>query len=348
MKLSIKKEGILLEKTHFGFENQGVLNPAVIQIGDVIHLFYRAVRVGNFSSIGYAQLSSPTEVKFRSEMPILFPQHEYESQGLEDPRICQIDGIFYLTYTAYNGSSSLGALATSTDLITFNKVGIIVPQITFQHFLKLAEVKGEINPKYKRFNDPLALSKLADENTLMWDKNVIFFPRKIHGKFYFIHRIWPDILLVVFEKFSDLTVGFWENYFLHLSDWIMMTSQHQHEVSYLGGGCPPIETDDGWLVIYHGVYDSVEGYVYTVCAALFDLENPLKEIARLPEPLFYPEEPWEKVGNVNNVCFPTGAIVQNDTLYIYYGAADERVACASLCLSSLLNEFKSTLNYVTD
>jgi predicted GH43/DUF377 family glycosyl hydrolase len=175
----------------------------------------------------------------------------------------------------------------------------------------------------------------------------LFFPRKINDKFCFIHRIRPDIQLVLVDELTDLTVEFWENYFLHLSDWIMMTSKYSHEVCYLGGGCPPIETPHGWLLIYHGVYDSVDGYVYTACAALFDLENPLIELARLPYPLFIPEEDWEKLGNVNNVCFPTGALVQNDTLFIYYGAADERVACTSLCLSALLNELKLNPSHVT-
>jgi predicted GH43/DUF377 family glycosyl hydrolase len=78
--------------------------------------------------------------------------------------------------------------------------------------------------------------------------------------------------------------------------------------------------------------------VYVACAALLDLNDPKKEIARLPYPLFKPEMDWELKGEVNNVCFPTGAVVMDDTLYIYYGAADERIACASVCLSSLLKE----------
>ena len=77
---------------------------------------------------------------------------------------------------------------------------------------------------------------------------------------------------------------------------------------------------------------------YTACAALLDLENPQKEIARLPYPLFKPELSWEIKGEVNNVCFPTGAIIQDDTLYIYYGAADTRIGCASVSLSELLSE----------
>lgn len=91
-------------------------------------------------------------------------------------------------------------------------------------------------------------------------------------------------------------------------------------------------------MIYHGVYDTVNGYVYNVCAALLDLENPEKEISQLPYPLFKPEEEWELKGEVNNVCFPTGTIVENDRLYIYYGAADERIAVASLNISKLLKE----------
>jgi predicted GH43/DUF377 family glycosyl hydrolase len=78
--------------------------------------------------------------------------------------------------------------------------------------------------------------------------------------------------------------------------------------------------------------------VYSACAALLDLEDPQKEIARLPYPLFKPDKPWELKGEVNNVCFPTGTALFDDTLYIYYGAADEHVACASLSMSTLLKE----------
>ena len=129
-----------------------------------------------------------------------------------------------------------------------------------------------------------------------------------------------------------------QNYFLHLSDFIFMSPQFPHEVNYIGGGCPPIETEKGWLLIYHGVHDTIKGFVYSACAALLDLENPQKEIARLPYPLFIPELEWEKRGEVNNVCFPTGTALFDDILYIYYGAADEQIATASVSLSALLNE----------
>jgi predicted GH43/DUF377 family glycosyl hydrolase len=118
----------------------------------------------------------------------------------------------------------------------------------------------------------------------------------------------------------------------------VLSPKHKHEVSYIGGGCPPIETEYGWLLIYHGVHDTIKGYVYSACAALLDLEDPRKEIARLPYALFKPEHEWELKGEVNNVCFPTGTVLIGDSLYIYYGAADEQIACASLSISALLNE----------
>ena len=97
-------------------------------------------------------------------------------------------------------------------------------------------------------------------------------------------------------------------------------------------------------MLYHGVHDTANGYVYTACAALLDLEDPRKEIARLSYPLFAPELPWELYGYVNNVVFPTGTSLFDGRLYIYYGAADKRIAAVSLDLEELITEllhFKS-------
>ena len=337
--IAVKKEGIILEKTDLNFENEGVLNPAVIQEDNFVHIFYRAVSTGNHSSIGYCMLYGPLKIQKRENKPVLIPEFDYEKHGVEDPRIVKIEGIYYLTYTAFDGVNALGCLATSTDLIHFDKKGILVPQITYDEFIALTETKYEVNDKYFRYNHHQGIFKKDGIKMLLWDKNLIFFPRKINNKFYFMHRIRPEIQIVVaVEKLEDLTIEFWRNYFKNFHDSILLSPKYDHEISYIGGGCPPIETALGWLIIYHGVKDSLEGYVYSACAALFDLENPQIEIARLPYPLFKPELYWELRGEVNNVCFPTGAAVFEDTLYIYYGAADERIACASMQLSALLNE----------
>lgn len=333
--IEVKKEGILLKKTDLEFENEGVLNPAVIQEGDCVHLFYRAVRKGNYSSIGYCKLEGPLTVKERHTRPILLPYFDYESHGIEDPRIVKIDELYYITFTAYDGINALGGLITSTDLVHFERQGLIVPQFTYEEFKLLVESKHPLNEKYIRYNSH---NLILDKKILIWDKNVIFFPRRINGKLYFLHRIRPDIQITAVNYLLDLTKEFWNNYFMHYDENIALISKYDHEVSYIGGGCPPIETEHGWLLIYHGVHDTTKGYIYSACAALLDLENPLKEIARLPYPLFKPEHEWEVHGEVNNVVFPTGTSLFGDTLYIYYGAADERIACTSVSLSALLKE----------
>lgn len=336
--ISVHKEGIILEKTQLGFENEGVSNPAVIRVGDDVHVFYRAVSKGNYSTIGYARLAGPLKVVERKESPLLFPQFEYESSGTEDPRITQIDDLYYLTYTGYDGLNAMGALATSKDLRHFEKHGLITPQLTYAEFRRMSGCKRRINEKYDRFNNRERFYDKPDKHLLLWDKNVIFFPRRINGKLYFLHRIKPDIQIAAVNELEDLTKQYWEHYFMHFESNIALVSKFKHEVSYIGGGCPPIETEHGWLVIYHGVHDTIKGYCYTACAALLKLDNPLVEIARLPYALFRPEEEWELKGEVNNVCFPTGAALFDDTLYIYYGAADERIACASMSLPELLTE----------
>lgn len=336
--VEIKKEGIVLDKTELGFEVKGVLNPAVIKHENAIHIFYRAVAKANYSSIGYCKMKSPLEVEERWEMPIIFPQHDYEVHGVEDPRIVKIDDTFYLSYCAFDGVNALGAYATSTDLKTWKKQGIMVAQMGFAEFKRLAEIKGKLNIRYYRYNQHENVTQFDGKKVLVWDKNVVFFPRRINQKIYFLHRVKPDISIVGVQNLDELTPHFWEQYYLRIDDGILMQPKYAHEISFMGGGCPPIETKEGWLLIYHGVYDAVTGYVYCACAALLDLENPEKEIARLPYPLFQPETDWEHKGEVNNVCFPTGTVQEGDTLYIYYGAADSRIACVSLQLPELLNE----------
>jgi beta-1,2-mannobiose phosphorylase / 1,2-beta-oligomannan phosphorylase len=334
--IDVTKHGIVLSKTELGFENAGVLNPAVFQEGDDVHMLYRAVRTGNYSTIGYCRLEGPLTIAMRMDIPILYPQSDNESQGVEDPRISKIDDVYYLTYTAYDGLNALGAYATSTVLPYFEKKGILTPQITYDAFRHLAESHGAINEKYLRYNGHPAHINNHKQVALLWIKNIVFFPRKIDEKFYFLQRIKPDIQIVSVYDLSELTAGFWDDYFLHLSQYIVLEPKYRHEVSYIGAGCPPIETALGWLVIYHGVHDTITGYKYVACAALLDLANPAKEIARLPYPLFTPEFEYEVTGEVNNVCFPTGTALFGDTLFIYYGAADEQIACASVRLSALL------------
>ena len=337
--IEIKREGILLSKTDNEFENEAVLNPAVIREGDNIHIFYRAVRNGNYSSIGYCRLDGPLTIVERWDKPFMVPEFDYESHGVEDPRIVKIDDMYYMTYTAYDGTNARGALATSKDLIHFEKQGIIVPRVSYAEFVFRVESVGVVNENYYRNYKFYYQEEDLDMKIQLWDKNIVFFPRRIKDKLVFLHRIRPGIQIVSVNSLTELTKEFWENYFLTLQDHIVIDPVYAHESDYIGSGCPPIETEHGWLLIYHGVQDTNQGLIYSACAAaLLDIDNPAKVIARLPYALFSPEQEWELKGDVNNVVFPTGTALFGDTLFIYYGAADSHIAVASLSLSALLKE----------
>ena len=335
--IQVKREGVVLEKTSLEFEDDGVLNPAVIAgRGKDVHMFYRAVRTGNYSTIGYCRLDGPLHVVYRQKTPIITPQYAYETHGIEDPRIVEIDHLYYLTYTGYDGVNALGALAISADLKHFHKKGIVTSHIPFKKFRELISHQRGLDRYYFANSERKNCSE--GKITYLWDKNLVFFPRKIHGQYYFMHRIKPDIQLTAIDHLDKLTPKFWEEYFKDFRDHIMMTGYYPHESFYIGPGAPPIETPYGWLNIYHGVECTGHSNVYSACASLLHLDNPANEIARLPYPLFKPETEYELTGVVNKVCFPTGTIVRDDVLYIYYGAADERIACASVSLSGLLKE----------
>src|ERR1035438_6021116 len=241
--IEVKKEGILLHKTDLEFENEGVLNPAAIQEGNTVHLFYRAVRNGNYSTIGYCKLDGPLTVADRWDKPLMVPEFDYESHGIEDPRIVKIDDLYYMTYTAYDGTSARGALATSENLRHFNKQGIIVPPITYAEFVFLAETAGKVNEKYYRNHKFYYQEADPDKKIMLWDKNVVFFPRRINGNLVFLHRIRPGIQIVSIKSINDITQNFWEDYFKNFQEHIVMNPVYEHEAAYIGGGCPPIETE---------------------------------------------------------------------------------------------------------
>jgi predicted GH43/DUF377 family glycosyl hydrolase len=334
--LKINDEGIILEKTDLEFENRAVLNPACIQVGDITHMFYRAVNQNNISSIGYCQLKDNKVIK-RLDKPVLFPETDYEKMGIEDPRITYLDGTYYLFYTAYDGKDALIAYATSRDLVHFVKQGLISPKISYDEAEDIFRGSG-IRERYSMFE--IFYKEKEGKNILLFEKDASLFPQKIGGKFALLHRILPGIQVIYFNDFSDLTDSYWRDYFKNLGDFIALDPLFWFESRNVGGGASPIETEDGWLIIYHAVEDTPLGKIYHAAAALLDLKNPLKVLGRLSEPLFSPKAPWEKSGVVGNVVFPTGVVVRDGRLYIYYGAADKLIAAKSLVLSELLGELK--------
>lgn len=336
--LKIKDEGIILQKTSLEFENKAVLNPACIQVGDITHMFYRAVNHSGVSSIGYCQLKDNKVVK-RLKEPVLFPEFDYEEKGVEDPRITYLEGIYYLFYTAYNGKNALVSYATSKDLVHFVKQGLISPKISYDEAEDIFRGSG-IKERYTMFE--MSYKEGGGKDILLFEKDASLFPQKINNKYALLHRILPGIQVIYFDNFSELTGDCWRNYLKNLGDFIVLDPLFWFENRNIGGGCPPIETEDGWLIIYHAVEDAPLGKIYHAAAALLDRKNPLKVLGRLTEPLFSPKTSWEKMGVTDNVVFPTGAIIKDKRLHIYYGAADKLIAAQSVNLSELLTELKNS------
>ncbi len=145
-----------------------------------------------------------------------------------------------------------------------------------------------------------------------------------------------------FESLAD-SENYWNGYVKHLNDYEVIRSTLPWERRKVGVGPPPIKTDLGWLVIYHGV--SIER-IYRTGAILLDLDNPSKVLARTKEPVLEPEMEFEKYGVVPNVVFPSGAIVEGvdehgfakktSQVNIYYGAADTCVGLAYTTIDELI------------
>ncbi|MCD6408011.1 pesticidal protein Cry7Aa [bacterium] len=325
MKRKIEVKRNLLYEPSLEWEEEGVFNPTAIAYEDGIHIIYRAIKCENYSRLGYLKVNGNSVEKF--DFPILTPTEDYEKQGVEDPRLTKIEDKFFLLYTAFDGKNARIAAAESENLLKFKKIGIVSPNITFLEALEISHSK-----RYQDFW--IQQIEERGENIIVWDKDGCLFPEKIDGKYAMLHRIEPDVQIVFFDDFFELKYKeFWEEYFMKIEEKIVLKPKYSWEMSKIGAGPSPIKTDYGWLLLYHGVD---KNRIYRAGVSLLELENPSKEISRLPFPLFEPSHRWEKEGNVANVVFPTGAILDGEILRIFYGCADMRIGIAEIELKDLL------------
>lgn len=169
------------------------------------------------------------------------------------------------------------------------------------------------------------------------NRNGVLFPRKIRGKYAMLHRpsdrghtpfgdifyaTSPDLIHWGAHRFVFGPRGGWQG-------------------TKVGPGPVPIETADGWLLIYHGVWTSCNGYLYYAGGALLDLDKPWKVRYRTKDYLLAPTEPYERMGDVPNVVFPSSAVLIGDTLRLYYGCADTCISLAECKLDDLIKFIKT-------
>lgn len=288
------------------WESQAVFNPATVRDGTIIHMLYRAVKGKNYSTIGYAELNPEGEILKRCAQPVIAPELEIERQGCEDPRIVHLDNQYYIFYTAFDGKNltknenTRVMLAATTDFQKYKKIGMVGPDVQ--------------------------------------DKDAMIFPESLDNKIYYLHRIHPNIQLAIFECMEELIhpgENYWQEHLKNLDKYTLLHPEFEWEALKVGAGPPPLQTDAGWLLIYHGVDKQ---RVYRAGAVLLDEKDPKKVIARLPYPILEPERKYERIGDVNMVVFPEGLVQIDDDLLIFYGAADKVVGLATCRLSELIEE----------
>lgn len=166
------------------------------------------------------------------------------------------------------------------------------------------------------------------------DKDAALFPRNFNGEYALIHR--PS---------TDQSANMWLSMSPDLRNWgghqVLLPARRGAwwDANKIGLGPPPIETERGWLVLYHGVRRHASGSLYRVGLALFDRDDPAVCLRRGQSWVFGPEAPYELTGDVDNVVFPCGITVcdDDDTLNIYYGAADSSVCLATASKKELLD-----------
>ena len=333
---------VLSPNTENSWESQAVFNPAAVRWGGTTYLLYRAVGEYQYyiSRLGLAAACDGADLQRVSDQPVFEPGADFERWAVEDPRLTPIEDRYYLTYTAISQRIlQNGGPVTHREVPLEASVGLAVSK-DLQHFDRLGTI---------------SLSRVDD-------KNAVLFPERINGRYALLHRpqrwcrhwfdhpLASEIKIPLPSAVEDLPQlpAIWLSYSDDLLNWsdhqlvIEPTHQHDHRI---GAGPPPIKTEAGWLLIYHHVEDKTSAgeereRAYTAKAALLDLNDPSQVIAQIPYDILAPQEWYEQEGDVANVIFPTGAYLEDDTLYLYYGAADKYCCLATASWSELLSELK--------
>lgn len=280
-------------KDHF-WESRMVFNAAAVYQDNRVHILYRAIGVDNISRLGYASSSDGYNIQERLPDPVFEPANENEKDGCEDPRLTPLDGSYVMTYTAVRS-------------LVKSEFQIGMTSISMDAFLN------------KRWN--------WDERWLPFkgvrDKDAVVFPRKVNGRYVMYHRIDPDICIAYSDdlrRWYDIKA-------------ILEPRRGMWDCLKVGAAGPPIEVNEGWLFIYHGVdFDKI----YRLGYMLVEKDNPELVVHRSEEPILEPVKDYERFGKVPNVVFSCGSILVDEKILIYYGAADTVICVATFDLSELI------------
>lgn len=310
----VERNPVIIPDPNHSWEAKATFNPAAIDLGNEVHILYRALSDDNTSTIGYARSADGKAISERLSEPVYVPREDFETKkiegansGCEDPRLTKIGKELYMCYTAFNGIGPPRVAVTS---------------ITEKDFLS----------RQWNWSKPAPITPKDVD-----DKDACILPEKVEGQYLVFHRIGTDICADYLKSldFKKETVnkcirifgprpGTWDS-------------------AKVGITAPPLKTEKGWLLLYHGI--SERHHTYRIGAVLLDLKDPTVVLARSADPIFEPEELYEKEGIVNNVVFPCGMVVRDGLVCIYYGGADKVVGVATMELNILVKALAGAVDY---
>ncbi len=251
-----------------------------------------ALRGTYLTSISHLRLARSADgINFEIEdTPAITPANDYEILGIEDPRISLIDGTYYITYAGVSPLGIVTCLISTKDFRSFRRHGVI----------------------------------FCPDN-----KDVAFFPRKIGGKYYALHRPVSALFKkheIWIAESPDLNC--WGNH-----RYLMGVRRGCWDEMKIGASAVPFRIDQGWLEVYHGADRSNR---YCLGAVLLDGGRPWEVIARTEKPILQPQTGYECEGFFGNVVFSCGLLCENDKLRIYYGVADTAICYAQIPLEETI------------
>jgi predicted GH43/DUF377 family glycosyl hydrolase len=306
----------ILGPTELPWESAAVCNPAALDYRGEVRLFYRAINAEGVSAIGRAVSADGLTGWSRDPEPVLSrdPTDPYQTLGVEDPRITWMGDEAALTCTL--ASIYPDRAPKPWDAGTAWRVRVAISR----------------SVDLKTFSPPRIAIPRRDS------KNAVLFPEKVDGRFVMFHRQYPDIW-AAFSEDGEKWTG-------HKP--VMRPRPGCWDSERVGAGPPPILTDYGWLLLYHGT-EIEEGEPrirrYRAGLALFDREDPSRLLARSPEPVFEPEADYEMPFSVSewriHVVFPTGWVEREGRMLVYYGAGDMQVGVAGADKAELLDYAKA-------
>ena len=276
-----------------GWESAGTFNPSVVTHNGQVVMLYRAQDRNGTSRLGYATSGDGIHFIRRPE-PVMSPETDYERDGgIEDPRLVNIDGTYYLTYTGYNKKDAQLCLATSKDLLHWQRQGVILPAY-----------KGHWN--------------------VGWTKSGAIVPEKING------RYWMYFLGTSADKTDQMGLASSTD-LIHWTEAtavpVLPRRPGQFDSRVVEPGPSPIITKEGIVMVYNAADDKL---VYRTAIAVFDRHDPRRLLWRSGGPVFSPETDWERIGQVPNVVFVEGMATVGKNYYFYYGAADKYIGVAEV------------------